>query len=201
MENDRRERRFPMTGWQAFCKRLADIVLSALALILLSPVLLAAAILVLLSDGGPVLFRQARVTKDGRVFQILKFRTMRPASASDEPDRSRVTRVGEILRRHWLDELPQLINILVGDMSLVGPRPESLEDVEASGKICPAFVEREKIRAGLTGLAQVLGRADTPPREKLALDLLYMDHFSLGLDACLIVQTVLLMFAKKEPPA
>ena len=184
----------PLTGPQAFCKRLGDLVLSAAGLLVLSPLLLAVAAAIRLSDGGPVLFTQDRVTKGGRVFRILKFRTMRPASRPGEPEEDRVTRVGRFLRRRWLDELPQLVNVLKGDMSLVGPRPESLADVAASGAVCPDFHRREQVRAGLTGFAQILGRYDTPPREKLGLDLFYIEHFSLGLDLVLLLQTVLLVF-------
>lgn len=183
---------------QMALKRLFDILLSALGLAVLSPVLLAAALAVRLEDGGPALFRQERVTKGGRVFRILKFRSMRPEAYPGEPEEERVTRVGGFLRRHWLDELPQLANILRGDMSLVGPRPESLSDVARSKELCPDFSMRERVRAGLTGLAQLLGRYDTPPREKLALDMLYIENISLTLDAKLILQTVLLVFSKKE---
>lgn len=188
----------PLRWDRAFMKRLFDILLSALGLVILSPVFAAAALAVKAGDGGPVLFRQERVTKDGRVFRILKLRSMRPAAYPGEPEEARVTRIGGFLRRHWLDELPQLVNVLLGDMSLVGPRPESLQDVARSKELCPAFSRREQVRAGLTGLAQLLGRYDTPPREKLALDMLYIEHYSLGLDALLILQTVVLVFVKKE---
>lgn len=182
-----------MTKQQAFIKRLADIVVSVIGLVLSSPVLLAAALAVKLEDGGPVLFRQERVTKDGRVFRILKFRTMRI-----EDGHEYVTRAGAFLRHTWIDELPQFVNVLAGDMSVVGPRPEMLSDVTFSKEICPEFSERECMRAGMTGLAQILGSADTPPREKLAFDRFYIDHFSLGLDGLLIVQTLLTgFFAKK----
>lgn len=184
--------------YQRFFKRLLDILLSALGLVALSPTLLAAALAVRLGDGGPALFRQERVTRDGRVFRILKFRSMRPAAFPGEPEAARVTRVGGFLRRHWLDELPQLVNVLLGDMSLVGPRPESLSDVARSKELCPDFSRRERVRAGLTGLAQLLGRYDTPPREKLALDMMYIENYSLGLDALLILQTILFVFVKKE---
>ena len=188
----------PIGAGQAVIKRACDILLSLAGLLVLSPLLIVLAAAIRYGDGGPALFRQERVTKDGRVFRILKFRTMRPAAYPGEPEAERVTRIGGFLRRHWLDELPQLANILIGDMSLVGPRPESLTDVARSKEICPAFCRRERVRAGLTGLAQLLGRYDTPPREKLALDELYIRHFSLRLDARILLQTVLAVFIKKE---
>ena len=156
------------------------------------------ALVVKADSPGPVLFKQKRVGRGKCYFNILKFRSMRPPARPDQPEEERVTRMGAFLRRHWLDELPQLINVLAGDMSLVGPRPESLEDVAASKMICPEFSGREQVRAGLTGLAQLLGRYDTPPREKLALDRMYIEHFSLRLDLCLILQTVLLVFQLHE---
>lgn len=170
-----------------FCKRLMDILLSFLGLIVLSPLILGVALAVRLEDGGPALFRQERVTKNGRVFRICKFRTMRG---------DRVTRVGKHIRSRWMDELPQLWNVLTGDMSLVGPRPLSIADVEAAKRVCPAFTDREAVRAGLTGTAQLLGRHDTPPREKLALDRLYTENLSLRFDAALILQTIVLLFQK-----
>ena len=186
-----------MTWTQRAVKRGGDLVLSALLLLLLSPLLALIALLIRREDGGPVLFRQERLTVHGRRFTILKFRTMTPqaqegrsAAARD----SRVTRVGAFLRRYRLDELPQLVNILRGDMSLVGPRPEMLSNVDRYKRLLPAFVSRERVRAGLTGYAQIEGRYNTSPEDKLMLDLLYIENFSLWLDVRLIFRTLTVLF-------
>ena len=196
---DEKTPRPPVSGRQAAIKRLCDVLLSLFGLVLLSPALLVIAAAVRTGDGGPVLFRQERLTKGGRVFRILKFRTMRPEAYPGEPEEQRVTRVGGFLRKRWLDELPQLVNILAGDMSFVGPRPLSLGDVKRAKALCPDFGRREQVRAGLTGTAQLLGRYDTPPGEKLALDTLYIEHFSLGLDVRILLQTALAVFINTNP--
>lgn len=186
-----------LTRGQAFCKRFGDVLLSLAGLVLLAPLLLIIAARIFAEDGGPVIFRQERVTRGGRVFRICKFRTMRPEAYPGQPEEERVTKIGGFLRRTWLDELPQLWNVLAGDMSLVGPRPESLKDVARARSVCPDYRERERVRAGITGLAQLVGRYDTPPREKLALDMLYIGHYSPGFDLTLLAQTVICVFAKK----
>ena len=184
-----------ITAFQRFVKRLGDIVLSVLALVLLSPVLGIIALLIRMEDRGPVIFTQPRVTADGRTFIIRKFRTMVPNSsqydiqvsvAENDP---RITKIGSFLRRYRLDELPQFYNILVGDMSLVGPRPEMMANVARYKTKLPAFVYREKMKAGLTGYAQIEGRYNTSAEDKLMLDMMYIESFSIWLDVKLILRT------------
>ncbi len=185
----------PLDLW---LKRALDIVVSATLLVLTGPFLLAAAIAVRMEDGGPALYRQARVTRGGRVFRILKLRTMRVdaeqhgavwASAGDP----RVTRFGAFLRRSRIDELPQLINILKGDMSFVGPRPERPEFVVDLAARLPLYAERHTVRAGLTGWAQVnypYGASLDDARSKLSYDLYYVKNFSVLFDLLIILQTL-----------
>ena len=185
-----------MTLGQKIIKRGADIVLSALALLVLSPLMLLIALAIRVEDGGNVIFRQKRLTTDGKTFTICKFRTMRRgsggASARDADDR--VTYVGRFLRRWRLDELPQFWNILRGDMSLVGPRPEMLENITRYKRDLPEFQFRERMKAGLTGYAQIEGRYNTSPEDKLALDLFYIEGFSLWTDMKLLLRTVTVFF-------
>lgn len=180
------------------CKRVLDIGASFAVLVLASPFLLAAALAVRLSDGGPILYRQARVTQGGRVFRILKLRTMRVDAersravwaAAGDP---RVTRIGKWLRRTRLDELPQLFNILAGDMSFVGPRPERPEFVADLAAHLPLYQERHVVKAGLTGWAQVnypYGASLDDARSKLSYDLYYVKNFSIFLDLQIILQTI-----------
>ena len=188
-----------LSGPEAAVKRVMDVVLSCAGLVLTSPILLAAAVAVRLEGGGPVLYRQPRATRNGQVFQILKFRSMRPETgdihASVRAGDPRITRVGRFLRRYRIDELPQLWNVLRGDMSLVGPRPEMLENAERYTRELPQFSYRLRVRAGITGLAQVYGRYNTPPRDKLILDLLYIERFSLWLDIRILLRTLLVLLA------
>ncbi len=193
-----------MTVEQRFIKRAMDIVVSLLLLVLASPLMLISAIAIKLYDGGPVFFRQERVTLNGKVFKIHKFRTMivnaeedgTPIPAIDNDPR--VTPVGKLLRAPRLDELPQLFDILAGNMSLVGPRPERKEHVEAYTKEVPEFQYRLKVRGGLTGYAQLYGKYNTPPYDKLQLDLMYIQNYSLLLDIKLILMTVKIMFMKES---
>ena len=186
---------------QLFVKRLSDILLSVAGLALASPVMLIAAVSILCAHNGPVLFRQKRATIGGRVFEILKFRTMYvdcadsdSQSATENDDR--VTRVGKVLRKYRLDELPQLYNVLKGDMSMVGPRPEMLENVEKYTQEVPEFEYRKQMKAGLTGLAQIDGKYNTTPKDKAILDLLYIENFSLMMDAKLILRTLTVFFRR-----
>jgi len=185
-----------MTLEQRIIKRLVDIFVSGLALIILSPLLLLIALLIVLEDGRPIIFRQKRMTVAGHTFTICKFRTMRKdadavsASSSD----ARITRVGRWLRRFRLDELPQFWNIFKGDMTLVGPRPEMLENIARYKEDLPDFVYREKMKAGLTGYAQIEGRYNTTPEDKLMLDLMYIESFSLWEDVKLIFRTLTVFF-------
>jgi lipopolysaccharide/colanic/teichoic acid biosynthesis glycosyltransferase len=166
-------------------KRLVDIVLSLLALALLSPVLLAAAVAVWLDSGGPVLFRQVRVGLGGREFRMYKFRTMVPDAAARGPyhtqtDDPRITRVGHFLRRTSIDELPQLLNVLKGDMSVVGPRPDLPVQREL---YTPAdWAARCSVRPGITGLAQAMIRSGGVEGERLSLDLRYVREHGFWLD-------------------
>ncbi len=185
--------------FQRLLKRIGDIVLSALALVLFSPFMAVIAILIGLEDGGPVIFQQSRMTVNGKSFVIRKFRTMKAGADTGGKTVSafvndpRVTRIGSFLRKYRLDELPQFYNILVGDMSLVGPRPEMMENVSRYKKELPAFVYREKMKAGLTGYAQIEGRYNTSAEDKLMLDLMYIESFSLWLDIKLILRTLTIL--------
>lgn len=176
-------------------KRVMDVGLSVFGLIVMAPLMAVAAAAVKLYDGGPVLFRQQRLTENGRVFTILKFRSMRVDAEADGVARlacegdTRITPVGQFLRRTHMDELPQLINILRGDMSLVGPRPERPELAAQYEKALPEYALRLQVKAGLTGYAQVYGTYDTPPEEKLRMDLWYIGHWSAVLDWKLIIMT------------
>ena len=189
-----------MTIYQRVIKRLMDIVISSFILLLLSPLMAVIALCIRLEDHGPVLFRQKRLTIGGREFLICKFRTMRvedsgrahQVSAREEDDR--ITRTGRWLRKTRLDELPQLWNILKGDMSLVGPRPEMLDNIRQYKAQLPAFVYREKMKAGLTGYAQIEGKYNTTPEDKLMLDLMYIESFSIWLDIKLLFRTFTVFF-------
>lgn len=189
-----------MSELRSFAKRIFDVLLASVTLVALMPLLLAIAVLVKLTSKGPALYRQERVGKNGTPFVILKFRTMADgAEAQTGPTLSttgdkRVTPVGGILRRFRLDELPQLVNILKGEMSVVGPRPERPCFVEQFSEIIPGYRDRHKVKPGLTGLAQVLGTYSTPAERKLAYDLAYIHRQSLWLDFSIIVRTVPVLF-------
>ncbi|MEA4927752.1 MAG: sugar transferase [Candidatus Limiplasma sp.] len=186
---------------QRFVKRLSDIVLSVVGLLVASPLMLFSALLIFFSHNGPIFFRQDRATIGGRVFQIIKFRTMYQdacdaagKSACENDDR--ITPVGRFLRKYRLDELPQLLNVLAGDMSIVGPRPEMMENVHRYTREVPEFEYRKQMKAGLTGMAQIDGKYNTTPRDKVMLDLLYIENFSLMLDAKLILRTATIFFRR-----
>lgn len=189
---------------QRFVKRTMDIAVSLLMLIITSPIFLCAAIAIKMYDGGPVFYRQARYTLNGKVFNIYKFRSMivdaekdgksQPATDHDP----RITPVGRVLRATRLDELPQLIDILIGNMSLVGPRPERIEHVDKYSEDIPEFKYRLKVRGGLTGYAQLYGKYNTSPYDKLQLDLIYIQNYSIFLDIRLIFMTLKIMFMKES---
>jgi len=192
-----------LTAEQQFFKRAADIVLSLAGLIILSPAFALIALLIHLYDGGPVFYRQERLTQGGRTFMILKFRSMKVASEGETArlaakDDDRVTPVGRVLRKIHFDELPQLINILIGDMSVVGPRPERPAIAAQYEKEIPEFSYRLKVKAGLTGYAQVYGKYNTKPYDKLKLDLTYIENYSIFLDLQLIATTVRILFQKEN---
>ena len=186
-----------MHGWNKVIKRMADVVFSVLALIVTSPLLLALAILVKLTSKGPVLFRQQRMSLDGQVFDILKFRTMKLDAEKDtgpvwaKANDDRRTPIGAFLRSTSLDEFPQFLNVLVGDMSIVGPRPERPEFISEFKTTVPRYMLRHKIKAGITGWAQVNGwRGDTSLQKRIQYDLYYIENWSLGFDLRIMLLTV-----------
>ncbi|MRS12119.1 MAG: sugar transferase [Actinobacteria bacterium] len=183
-------------GWYRSSKRVLDILASATVLVVLSPLLLLVALAILLTMGWPVFFRQERVGRNGRTFDVVKFRTMvNNAEAlsgpvlAEEAD-PRVTPLGRFLRASRIDEIPQLANILLGQMSWVGPRPERPFFVEQYVKEIPGYRERFKVKPGVTGLAQVSGGYATTPERKLKFDLIYMYHQNLLMDIQILVETV-----------
>lgn len=185
-------------------KRLTDILLSGAALILASPIMAVVA-LAIKSDGGPALYKQVRLTKDGKEFKVLKFRSMRVDAEKDGIARlstgendDRITPVGKVIRKFRLDELPQLINILKGDMSIVGPRPERPEIAAEYEKELPEFRLRLQAKAGLTGYAQVYGKYNTIPYDKLVMDLMYIAHPSLLEDLKIMLSTVKILFVPES---
>lgn len=191
-------------SWEAaFVKRAFDITASLVAIVVTLPIMLLIAVFIKLYDGGPVLFTQDRLTKDKKVFKIYKFRSMRVQQENQQycmtrKKDERITPVGKVIRAIHFDELPQLFNILKGDMSFVGPRPECPKLAEEYRKSIPEFDYRLKVRAGLTGFAQVYGKYNTKPYDKLKLDLKYIQHFSLLLDLKLLLLTFKVLFQKEN---
>ena len=198
----------PYFGFNGFVKTISDYILATLALILLSPLMILIAIGVRASSPGPALFRQHRYGLDGKKIVIYKFRTMtvledgpkiRQATKVDE----RVTRIGQILRRTSLDELPQFINVLQGRMSVVGPRPHAVAHNEIYRKLIDGYMVRHKVKPGVTGWAQVSGlRGETDTVEKMErrveYDLAYLRNWSLRLDLVIILKTILVLFGDKR---
>jgi Undecaprenyl-phosphate glucose phosphotransferase len=190
----------PGQGWNALVKRLFDVVLSGLGLVLLAPVMAAIAIGIRLDSEGPVLYAQERVGLSGRRFRMLKFRTMRSGADATGPGWTtsfdpRRTRAGRLLRPLSLDELPQLWNVLRGQMSLVGPRPEQPFYVERFRSSVPRYMLRHHMKAGITGWAQIHGlRGDTPLDARIEYDLYYIRHWSLAFDLKILLLTVLRVF-------
>ena len=181
-------------------KRVMDIGISIFAIIISSPIMILIAILVRLTDNHPSIYKQERVTKGGRIFNIYKFRSMVPQAEDDGVPRltakndARITPIGRFIRRTRIDELPQLFNVLVGHMSIVGPRPERPELVKMYEEIFPNFAFRTKVKAGMTGYAQIFGRYNTAPEDKLYLDIMYIERFSILQDMKLILQTLSVVF-------
>lgn len=195
-------RNLGMSVEQRAAKRLLDIVVSGIGLLIASPLMLLIALIVKLYDHGPVLYTQNRLTYNGRTFKIYKFRSMRVDSEKSgarlaSKHDSRITPVGKILRNLHLDELPQLFNVFKGDMSLVGPRPERDVIMKEYEKEIPEFYYRLKVKAGLTGYAQVYGKYNTTPYDKLKLDLFYIENYSFLLDIKLLFMTVKIFFQKE----
>ncbi|MCR4596335.1 MAG: sugar transferase [Lachnospiraceae bacterium] len=190
--------------FQLMVKRVCDCLIAVLGLIILSPVFLFVAIAIKAEDHGPVFYRQKRVTIGGREFEMLKFRSMivdaekdgRPRPAGEDDDR--ITKVGHRIRPVRIDELPQLINILKGDMSVVGPRPERVEHVAKYTEEIPEFVYRLKVKGGLTGPAQVFGRYNTDALNKLKMDLFYITNYSILLDLQILFETVKILVQKES---
>ena len=180
---------------QRFFKRMFDIIVSAIALLVSSPFLLIGAIAIKMDDGGPVFFKQKRATRNGGVFEVYKFRTMKvnAGNRSATADDDRITKIGKILRRTRLDEIPQFINIFLGDMSFVGPRPEMLENVYAYTADLPEFKYRLRVKGGLTGYAQIAGKYNTSPKDKLILDMMYIEKYSFWRDIKLCFQTLIVL--------
>lgn len=188
-----------LTMEQRIMKRCMDIGLSLLMIIITSPIWIVSAIAIKLYDGGSIFFKQDRATIHGNVFQVYKFRTMKMnvenRSVTDNDDR--ITKPGHILRKIRMDELPQLLNILNGDMSFVGPRPEMLENVTAYTEEFPEFQYRLRVKAGLTGYAQIAGKYNTTPKDKLMMDLMYIENYSVFRDIQLLFQTAI-VFLKSD---
>ena len=185
-----------------FFKRLFDVCASLLGLIIAAIPMLLVALLIKIDSKGPVIFKQKRLGLGAKEFYIYKFRSMivdaeKSGVYSDNKDK-RLTRVGKILRKTSVDELPQLINILKGDMSIVGPRPERRVIADEYLKVIPEFDMRLKVRAGLTGYAQVYGRYNTTPYDKLKIDITYIENYSFWLDIKIMFLTFKILFQKEN---
>lgn len=193
-------REYSLTMEQRFIKRCLDIVFALLLLIVTSPFMLVTAIAIKLYDGGPILYKQVRCTMNQRQFHIMKFRSMRTDAEGDgvarlaQKNDSRITPIGKVIRKCRIDELPQLFNILRGDMSFIGPRPERPEIIAQYIEVMPEFVFRMKVKAGLAGFAQVYGKYNTSPYDKLKLDLTYIENYSVWLDIKLMMLTLKVLF-------
>lgn len=187
---------------QRIIKRTFDIIVSGLGIIITSPIMLLTAIAVKLTSRGPVIFKQPRITRDQKVFNIYKFRSMKVEKNSEVKKTTvkddRVTLAGKIIRPLRLDELPQLFNILFGHMSVVGPRPEMIELVQDYSAKLPEFNLRHKVKAGLTGYAQIYGKYNTTPQNKLNMDLHYIEHYSLLEDIKLCAMTLKILFVRES---
>jgi len=193
-------REYRLTIEQRFIKRAIDIICALILLLIASPVMLVTAIVIKLYDGGPVLYKQVRCTLNQKKFYIMKFRSMRTDAEGDgvarlaQKNDSRITPIGRFIRKCRIDELPQLINILRGDMSFIGPRPERPEIIEQYLEVMPEFIFRMKVKAGLAGFAQVYGKYNTSPYDKLKLDLTYIENYSVWMDIKLLMLTLKVLF-------
>lgn len=193
-------REYSLRVEERFFKRTVDIVCALLLVVLTSPFMLITALAIKLYDGGPILYKQVRCTLNQRQFEIMKFRSMYTDAEKDGVARlatkndDRITPIGKFIRKCRIDELPQLFNILKGDMSFIGPRPERPEIIEQYIEIMPEFVFRMKMRAGLAGFAQVYGKYNTSPYDKLKLDLTYIENYSIWLDIKLMILTIKVLF-------
>ncbi len=192
-----------MTPEQKVVKRAFDILLSAMALVITSPLLILAAMAIKVEDGGAVFFKQNRATRGGRIFSVYKLRSMKEdvENYNTVVGDDRITKVGRWLRRFRIDEIPQFWNVFRGDMSIVGPRPEMLANIFNYTSDLPEFEYRLRVKAGITGYAQIAGKYNTSPRDKLILDLLYIEEYSFWLDVKLIFQTLIVIFKKDSTEA
>ena len=192
-----------LTLEQKIVKRCMDIVISLLALIITSPLLLIAAIAIKIEDKGKIIFKQNRATRDGKIFSVYKLRTMKEdvENYSVIENDERVTKVGKFLRKYRIDEIPQFFNVLLGDMSVVGPRPEMLVNIFNYTSVLPEFEYRLRVKAGITGHAQIAGKYNTSPKDKLILDLMYIEEYSFWLDIKLIFQTIIVVLKKDSTEA
>lgn len=197
-------REYVLTMDQRFFKRIIDLVCAIILAVVASPIMLVTAIAVKLYDGGPVLYKQVRVTRGNKEFKIMKFRSMRVDAEKDGVARlaskndSRITPIGKFIRKVRIDELPQLFNIIKGDMSFIGPRPERPEIIKQYVEEMPEFAYRTKVKAGLAGYAQVYGKYNTTPYDKLKLDLTYIENYSLWLDIKLMLLTLKILFSAES---
>ncbi len=191
-----------LTPSQQICKRIMDLVICLPVAIVALPFLLLTPLAIKLEDGGPVFYKQKRASLGGKEFEILKFRSMivdadrignRSGATNNDP---RITKVGRFIRATRIDELPQLLNIIKGDMSIVGPRPERVENMAEYGAEIPEFDFRTKVKGGLTGFAQIYGKYNTSPYDKLRLDMMYIENYSFILDIKLILMTLRIMLSK-----
>ena len=186
-----------LTFEQRVIKRIMDLVIAGFGLIITSPIFLITALCIKLEDGGPVFYKQERATYAGKIFNVIKFRSMKVGDGSIHKsvtkNDDRITRTGRIIRKFRIDELPQLINVIKSDMSIVGPRPEMVENVEKYTKELPEFAYRQRAKAGLTGMAQIYGKYNTSPKDKLIFDLTYINEYSVWLDIKLIFRTLLVL--------
>ncbi len=198
------EKGYSLSFDQRFWKRALDLVLAVPVFILTSPVMLLTTLMIKLDDGGSVLYKQIRCTQDGREFEMIKFRSMVENAESDgiaklaQKDDCRITRIGKFIRATRIDELPQLYNIIVGDMSFVGPRPERPEIIRQYMEDMPEFKFRMRVKAGLTGFAQIYGKYNTIPYDKLKLDLFYIENYSVWIDIKLILMTVKILLKRES---
>ncbi len=185
-----------------FIKKIADLILSLIGIIALIPMFIIVSAAIKIEDGGSVFYKQPRITIGGKTFKLIKFRSMREEvgdiHVSVTENDERITKVGRFIRKFRIDEFPQLFNVLAGDMSLVGPRPEMVENVKAYSRDLPEFLYRQRMKAGITGLAQVYGRYNTSPKDKLMYDLMYIEQANIWLDIKLILRTVLVLFTPEE---
>ncbi len=183
-------------------KQIIDTLFSLWALFILSPLFIVVAVFIRLESKGPIFYKQERIGFGGKPFMIIKFRTMQVDAEKNGPqwayqNDSRITRVGHYLRKYRIDEIPQFINILRGEMSLIGPRPERNIFIEEFEKELPYFRTRLQVKPGATGWAQINGGYDLSPKEKLAYDLYYIDHYSFALDCFIALKSIpVILFAK-----